>query len=287
MVKLLLDRDADLSIANNDGWTPLNAACDSGHLEVVRLLLDRDANVSTANNEGWTSLHSACSNGHLEITRLFLNTSIDLRATTKMGETCLHLACRRDSLDIIKLLINHGCDPLMVDSYGRSCIDWASMYQPLISAISHITPHVESTSKGTSQSVLRNTICRLIVEALSENLQTSFYDLGQCLSIAGDEQNACRAFEQNIAIVGNEIKQPAYCNRCDSDESICSMDRFVCKSCVDIDLCQQCFELFREDEKPWRCKGHQFLKISSLGFVPSSEVETRSWLYALQIQYSG
>ena len=41
VLKLLLDKGADIPVANANGWTPLNAAAGSGHLEVVKLLLDK------------------------------------------------------------------------------------------------------------------------------------------------------------------------------------------------------------------------------------------------------
>ena len=285
VVKLLLDQGANLSTTNNSGRTPLYSACTKGHLEIVKILLDQGANLSTATNDGWTPLHSACDNRHLEIVRVLLSNSIDLGVTTMMGETCLHLACRRDLPETIDLLMAYGCDPLVVDNYGRSCIDWASMYQPCISAIKRTTFHVMSTPIATYQNVLRRSI-RKSVEALLEKLESNFYRLGHYLVFAGDEKNACRAFEQDITIAGNEAKRAVSCDRCDTKELIRGMDRFVCRSCTDVDLCQQCFELFREDEKPWRCKSHEFLKIHSPGFVPGSEVETRAWLYELQVQYS-
>ncbi len=67
MVKLLLDQGADISVADADGWTPLNAAASSGHLEVVKLLLDQGADISVATSAGSTPLDSAAYSGHLEV----------------------------------------------------------------------------------------------------------------------------------------------------------------------------------------------------------------------------
>ena len=87
-------------------------------------------------------------------------------------------------------------------------------------------------------------------------------------------------------ITGNKTKHTASYNHYDTKELIRGIDHFVCRSCTNVDLYQQYFKLFREDEKTWRCKSHKFLKIPSAGFVPGSEVETRAWLYELQVQYS-
>ena len=47
-----------MRVASNDGWTPLNAALESGHIEVVKLLLEKGADVTIADNNGWTPLNS-------------------------------------------------------------------------------------------------------------------------------------------------------------------------------------------------------------------------------------
>ena len=44
------EKRVDVTIANNTGWTPLNAASDSGHLDVVKFLLENGGDVAIANN---------------------------------------------------------------------------------------------------------------------------------------------------------------------------------------------------------------------------------------------
>ncbi len=200
-----------------------------------------------------------------------------------MGETGLHLACRPDLPETIYLLMTYGFDPLTIDDYGRSCIDWASMHQPCILALNRTTLH---STKVISHDVLRKTLSRLIVEALSQTTKPNFNRLDHCLIFIEDKQNAYKAFEKNIEITDNVIQHPASCSRCHPRAFIRGMDRFVCTSCADVDFCQHCFELFQEDEKPCRCKDHEFLKIPRPGLVADSEAETRAWLYELEIRYS-
>ncbi|KAH7123389.1 hypothetical protein B0J13DRAFT_531505 [Dactylonectria estremocensis] len=72
VVKLLLEKGADVEVANNNGRTPLNAASHSGHVGVVKLLLEKGADVTVANNNGWTPLNSASDTGHVEVVKLLL-----------------------------------------------------------------------------------------------------------------------------------------------------------------------------------------------------------------------
>ena len=67
---------------SNDGWTPLHLAAGNGHLEVVKLLLEKSADVTVANNGGWTPLNSAASNGHNEMVKLLLEKGAGVTVAT-------------------------------------------------------------------------------------------------------------------------------------------------------------------------------------------------------------
>jgi ankyrin repeat protein len=43
VVKLLLEKGADWTVPNNDGWMPLNCASNNGHVDVVKLLFEKGA----------------------------------------------------------------------------------------------------------------------------------------------------------------------------------------------------------------------------------------------------
>jgi ankyrin repeat protein len=42
----LLEKDADIAIANKDDWTPLNLTSSNGHLKVVKLVLEEGTDVN-------------------------------------------------------------------------------------------------------------------------------------------------------------------------------------------------------------------------------------------------
>jgi ankyrin repeat protein len=72
VVKLLLEKGADMAVANQGGWTPLNSASNNGHVDVVKLLLEAGADVAVASNDGWTPLNSASDSGHVDVVKLLL-----------------------------------------------------------------------------------------------------------------------------------------------------------------------------------------------------------------------
>ena len=62
--------DANLSHVGQNGESPLYAASQNGHLEVVRLLCEAGADKDKANQNGTSPLFIASMNGHLEVVRL-------------------------------------------------------------------------------------------------------------------------------------------------------------------------------------------------------------------------
>ena len=58
-VRRLLSGGADVNDVNEQGHTPLMAASQNGHLEVVDMVLAAQANANAANNDGQTALHMA------------------------------------------------------------------------------------------------------------------------------------------------------------------------------------------------------------------------------------
>ena len=64
VIELLLSKDADINIQNNNGWTALMFACAYKHPQIVELLLSKDPDINIQSNSRVTALMLACDIGH-------------------------------------------------------------------------------------------------------------------------------------------------------------------------------------------------------------------------------
>jgi ankyrin repeat protein len=109
MVRLLLDGGADVNRTSIWGHTPLRQAIMAGHEGMVRLLLDGGADVNEENTWGHT-LSLAIDTGHEGIVRLLLDRGTDVNGTSIRGHTPLSLAAQAGDEGIVRLLLDRGVD---------------------------------------------------------------------------------------------------------------------------------------------------------------------------------
>ena len=117
VVQKLIEYEADIDARNRE-WTPLYWASGGEHLKdgsVLRLLLERGANVNALTRVGSTPLHLASQNGAVEVVRLLVEHGADVEAVDGDGKTALQVVGesiynvdqgRRDG--VTKLLVEYG-----------------------------------------------------------------------------------------------------------------------------------------------------------------------------------
>lgn len=119
LVQLLLSAGASTCInrahpARYQGRTPVQAAAEGGHEDVVRLLWDLGADVNAAPSPsgGLTALQAASRGGHLALVAFLLAKGADVNAAASriMGFTALQAACFAGDMEVAHLLMQHGAD---------------------------------------------------------------------------------------------------------------------------------------------------------------------------------
>ncbi|KAJ7220292.1 ankyrin repeat-containing domain protein, partial [Mycena pura] len=58
IVRFLIDKEAEVDLVDNSGWSPLHIAVSAGHDAVVQELVGAGADVTKKNNKGITPLYA-------------------------------------------------------------------------------------------------------------------------------------------------------------------------------------------------------------------------------------
>ena len=77
MVRLLLDRGADVNASAEGGWTPLMLACKGGNLQIAALLLDRGATLNPPNGKNPSPISLAVGSSNAALVEFLLTRGAD------------------------------------------------------------------------------------------------------------------------------------------------------------------------------------------------------------------
>lgn len=104
MVKLLLGKGAKVKVKDYRGSTPLQVAIAKGANPIISMLLDNGADIEARNEGGMTALHQAVSYGSISTVRLLMERGANLYARGNRGETPMILAHRKHYKKVRELL---------------------------------------------------------------------------------------------------------------------------------------------------------------------------------------
>ncbi|KAM8844174.1 ankyrin repeat and SOCS box protein 16 isoform 2-T3 [Spinachia spinachia] len=129
---LLVDGGADVSVKMRESrLTPLHVAARRGLEEHVALFLAHGADVLATNQEGETPLNAACSAAerpseagrYLRVVEKLLSAGADPRTAGRKQHTPLHNACANCSPRIVDVLLQHGAEAHVANCAGYTPMD--------------------------------------------------------------------------------------------------------------------------------------------------------------------
>jgi len=108
-LELLIARGADVRAATKRGITALAFAAPYGNTEIVKMLLDKGAEINSKDDGGYTPLMLAAYSDFLNaaVVKMMLEKGAPIDARGNDGETALTLARKKGNTEVVQLLLNH------------------------------------------------------------------------------------------------------------------------------------------------------------------------------------
>jgi ankyrin repeat protein len=113
VVKILLEHGADVTEKGTGCGMPLQWAAQNGQIEVAEILLAHGADINQRGTDEWTALGTAVSNAQAEKVRYLLARGANVNSRASYGCTPLHSSAWRNNVEIGKILLEHGADPTL------------------------------------------------------------------------------------------------------------------------------------------------------------------------------
>ncbi|KAF7507673.1 hypothetical protein GJ744_010226 [Endocarpon pusillum] len=110
MVRILLDRGADITAFDKYHGNALQAAAAGGHMDVVQKLLDYGADINAQGGYYGNALQAAAAGGHMDVVRMLFDYGADINTQGGHYVNTLQAAATRGHMDMVQMLLDHGAD---------------------------------------------------------------------------------------------------------------------------------------------------------------------------------
>ena len=127
VIRLLVERMADINIRNANNSTALHLAAFSGCEEIINILLDNGMSVDLTNADNYTPLHISATRGNLEATKASVERGAAVDRSDKNGDTPLLLAARYGKLEVFRYVTEEGADINIRDVHTNNVLHNAAI----------------------------------------------------------------------------------------------------------------------------------------------------------------
>jgi len=131
VVRYLIERGADINAKSCEGSTAIMPAVHRNRADIVGLLISKGAKVNYAIETGYkfTPLQLACQLGHVEIVKCLLDAGARVNVTATDGSTPLISAAFKGHHDVVQMLLDKGANPTQRAANGMTAREFADQFR--------------------------------------------------------------------------------------------------------------------------------------------------------------
>ena len=107
MVKMFLEKGANINLTTNKNETPLLLSIAKGYSDVAKILIKNGADLELKDDSGFTALHEAVDMDNIELTKTLIENGANVDATDKSFYTPLSVAVDNNNEKMVKILTMH------------------------------------------------------------------------------------------------------------------------------------------------------------------------------------
>lgn len=154
-----------LQFLDEENSTPMHAAIDAGHLNIVKVLLKYGASPIVVNGDQIPPIHLACYQGRIDIVQAMIeHCGRDIVfSTCSDGQTPLHWAARSiHGGQVIHYLVQQGANPKLVSRDGNTALHAAVMHNSLESTreLLAVDKCISSICDNTGRNIIHLAVIR-------------------------------------------------------------------------------------------------------------------------------
>jgi len=134
VAKLLVEAGVDVTVQENDGYTPLHAAARHAEGDLfIKMLLDKGLDPSIHNLYGQTPLHDACGQNHVKCVAMLIQNGADINKRHGSSRPPIFDSIDKHSHESIELLLKAGASLNFVDSQrdGATILHWLARHRDM------------------------------------------------------------------------------------------------------------------------------------------------------------
>lgn len=133
MMKLLIDNKANINYADENGFTPLNIAIESGDMEFTKFLITNGANVNSLMQDGLSLIGYAIAQNNMDLLQILIENGANVNYTggDSWAKTPLQTASRLGLDNVVRILLTRNADINSVDMNGNTALHTAALNSQL------------------------------------------------------------------------------------------------------------------------------------------------------------